>query len=175
MNAVAPLQTAVDIGVNIERARADGWRILTPEQSKVAIEFVTSGMSIKQLAAHLGMPQAEIKRCLAQPVVRAFVSDLQAEVAKHKIINRAWVENQILELWPKLTGEEEVDVVNMKEGISFKANKFHSAEIASIIKHFSGNEDQKKAGGVQVVINFGQMGVDGTAKPSIDVSGAEDV
>ncbi len=175
MNAVAPLQTAVDIGVNIEKARADGWVALSAEQAKVAIEFVTSGMSIKQLASHLGMPAAEIKRHLATPLVRAFVSDLQTEVAKHKIINRAWVENQILELWPKLTGEEEVDVVNMKEGVSFKANKFHSAEIASIIKHFSGNEDQKKAGGVQVVINFGQMGVGKQPQPIIDVSGAEDV
>jgi hypothetical protein len=171
MSAVAPLQHIANIGPDIEKAREQGWTILSPEQAKVAIDFVTSGMGIKALASSLAMTPAEVKRILGDPFVRAFCADLQAEVAKHKIINRAWVENQILEMWPKFTGEEEVELINVKEGVGFLAKKFHSAEVASILKHFSGNEDQKKTGGVQVVINFGQMGV----KPAIDVEGAEDV
>lgn len=172
MNAVAPLLTPATLGVDIERARADGWIILSPNQQRVAIEFATTGLSVKEVAKACSETPSFVKQCLASPTVRAFIADLHAELAKHKIINAAWVEQQVLEQWPKLTGEEEVALINAKEGISYTGKKYHSAEVASILKHFSGNSDQKKAGGVQVVINFGDMGV--SRAPAIDVSDAED-
>jgi predicted transcriptional regulator len=175
VTADAPLLSPATLGVNIDQARADGWVVLTPMQQRVAIEFATSGMSAKDVAKACGETPAFVRQCLANPIIRAFISDLHAEISKHKIINSAWVEQQLLEQWPKLTGEEEVPLINAKEGISYNGKKYHSAEVVAVLKHFSGNGDQKKAGGVQVVINFGDMGVS-RAPPikSIDVSGAED-
>lgn len=154
--AVAP--TLMEMRKNVELAREGGYVCLTPVQRQVAIEFATTGHTAKEIARKMGQPQSLVVGAIADPVVRAFIADLQAEIAQHKIINAAWVEQQILEQWPRLTGEEEVPLVN-KAGEQILARKYHAPEVASILKHFSGNADQKKAGAVQVVINFGEMGV----------------
>lgn len=155
-----------------EKAREEGYICLSPLERAVAIEFVTTGHTLKQIAADMDQPLAAVKLAFASPIVRAFIHDLQKEVAQHKIVNAEWVESQVLAIWPQLLGEEAVHLVN-KAGEQITAKKFHGPEVASILKHFSGNKDQKKAGGTQVVINFGDMGVD--RRPTIDVSGAEDV
>lgn len=142
----------------ISKARETGYISLTPIQRQVAIEFATTGHSVAQVALDIGQPASLVRAVFKDPVARAFIADLQAEIAQHKMINAAWVEQQVLEMWPKFAGEEDVHLIN-KSGEQILAKKFHAPEVASILKHFSGNNDQKKAGGVQVVINFGQMGV----------------
>lgn len=173
MNSGTPLTTLLPNSSLIESARANGYLALDPIHRNVAIEFVVSGQSIAALALSMGLTKNDVRKIINDPLTRAFIADLQAEVAQHKIINAAWVETQVLAVWPKLTGEEEVDIVG-KDGSQIKAKKFHSAEVTSILKHFSGNADQKGLGGTQVIINFGDMGVS-REKVVVDVSGAEDV
>lgn len=157
---------------DINAARADGYNCLTPLERAVAIEFATTGHTLKQVAIDLNQPPHAVRSAFNEPVVRAFIHDLQEEIAAHKVINAAWVENQVLALWPQLVGEEPVNMVN-KAGEQISAKKFHSPEVASILKHFSGNSDQKKTGGVNVIINFESMGVN-PPRPVINVEGAED-
>ena len=157
-NNVVPLYGSKLARQPVETARADGFKCLSPLERTVAIEFATSGNTLKDIAFRLQQPLADVKRAFNDPITRAFISDLQAEIAAHKVINAAWVEQQVLAIWPQLTGEEEVYLVN-KSGEQILARKFHGPEVASILKHFSGNADQKKAGGVHVQINFGDMGV----------------
>lgn len=142
----------------VEAARADGFKSLTPLEQAVAINFAVTGHTLRQIASDMGQPLGEVKKAFNNPVTRAFITDLQNEIAAHKVINAAWVEQQVLDLWPSLIGEEDVALIN-KAGEQVFGRKFHGPEVASILKHFSGNADQKKAGGVQVVINFGDMGV----------------
>lgn len=151
---------------DVDFERANGYPGLGPLEQRVAIEFATSGHTLKQIAADLNQPLKEVTAAFNNPVTRALIRDIQEEFTKHKIINAAWVEQQVLELWPKFKGEEPVPLVG-RDGESYERCKFHSAELTSILKHFGGNEDQKKAGGVKVVINFGDMGVG--PKPVIDV------
>lgn len=158
MNAVVPMVSSLLSVITVDQAREGGFVCLTPLERAVAIEFATTGHTLAQVAKDMGQPLGEVRRAFGSPIVRAFIADLQAEIAAHKIVNAAWVEQQVLKLWPQLIGEEEVNLVN-KSGEQITAKKFHGPEVASIIKHFSGNGDQKKAGGVQVVINFGDMGV----------------
>ena len=119
----------------------------------------------------MDQPLAVVRKAFGSPIVRAFIHDLQKEIAAHKVINAAWVEQQVLNIWPQLVGEEDVYMVN-KSGEQILAKKFHGPEVASIIKHFSGNDDQKKTGGVQVVINFGDMGV-APPRPQVTIIEAE--
>ena len=134
----------------------------------MAIEFVTSGATVKRIAQELQRPYSEINRIFNDPIVRALIHDLQNELAQHKLINASWVESQVLAIWPQLIGEEDVYLVN-KAGEQILARKFHAPEVASILKHFSGNADQKKAGGVNVQINFGDMGVQSPEPVAVDV------
>lgn len=155
-------------GVDIEKARQDGYQLLDPLARQVAIEFVTTGHTLKQIASDLKQPVAEVRKAFSNPLTRAFIADLQAEMAQHKIINATWVESQVLAVWPKLLGEEDVEKVNMK-GEQVRGRHFHGPEVVAVLKHFSGNADQKAAGGVKVVINFGDMGVG--AKPNVVIEG----
>lgn len=165
---VIPLHSRLAGGVNVEAARKDGYRCLGPIETAVAIEFAVTGATLSEVARSLGRPLAEVKKAFGNPIARAFIADLQAEIAQHKVVNAAWVEQQILRVWPQLIGEEEVNMIN-KSGDQVYAKKFHGPEVASILKHFSGNADQKKVGGVNVMINFEAMGV-GPPRPVIEVS-----
>ena len=146
-------------GRDVAKAREEGFACLTPVERQFALEFVVSGSTLKALATQFEMPLSQMMKIYNDPVVRAFMADLQAEVLQHKLINEQWVEGQIMRIWPQLIGEEPVPLVD-KSGAAFQAKKFHSTEVTSLLKHFGGNQDQKKAGGVMVQINFGAMGVE---------------
>lgn len=163
MNSLATTGRPLITPLSADEARKEGFQCLNPVERAVAIEFATTGHSLRQVASDLGQSLAEVRKAFNSPLVRAFIHDLQVEVAQHKIINAAWVEQQVMELWPQFIGEEDTALV-CKDG-AYQGKKFHSSEVASILKHFSGNADQKKAGGVQVMINFGDMGV----KPQVTV------
>lgn len=166
MNALAAPGRPLITPLSADEARKEGFVCLNPIERAVAIEFATTGHTLRQVAHDLGQPLHEVRKAFNSPLVRAFIHDLQLEVAQHKIINAAWVEQQVMELWPQFIGEEDTALVN-KDGC-FTGPKFHSAEVASILKHFSGNADQKKAGGVAVQINFGDMGVP-APRPTVTV------
>lgn len=164
-----PLRFALS-PITPDEARKNGYTCLSPLERQVAIEFATTGHTLRQVAADLGQPLLEVRKAFGSPLVRAFIHDLQNEVAAHRVINAVWVEQQVLEQWPKFVGEEDVHLIN-KSGEQVTAKKFHGPEVASILKHFSGNADQKKAGGVQVQINFGDLGVSPT--PALNVKVVE--
>jgi hypothetical protein len=155
--------------ITVDEARAGGFVVLTPLEKAVAIEFATTGATLREIAQTLHHTLADVKVAFNNPICRAFIHDLQMEIAQHKVINAAWVEAQVLKVWPQLTGEEEVYTIN-KAGEEVYARKFHGPEVTSILKHFSGNADQKAAGGgLRININFGELGVE--QKPSVTIDG----
>lgn len=143
------------IPARVTRARQEGYVNLTPFQRQFAMEFVLSGTSLKKIARIMDLPLFTIRSMYNDPVVRAYIADFQKEIAAHRLINDQWVETQIMKNWPKLMGEEPVDIVTSK-GTHTRQKKYHGPEIASILKHFSGQEQAEKGGNkpVQVNINF---------------------
>jgi len=139
-------------------AREEGYINLTPIQRQFALEFVLSGTTLKKIARLMDVPVPFVQRMYNNPVVRAYISDLQKEVAAHRLINDQWVENQIMKVMPKLLGEEPVDIVTPK-GQHLRKKKFHGPEVTSILKHFGGVQEQKGTGGngVNIQINFADM------------------
>jgi hypothetical protein len=158
----------------VERERLDGFPTLDPIQRQLAIEFVIAGSTLKQLAVTLDVPLTAVRRMLADPFLRAFISDLQKEMAVHRLINEQWVEAQILKNLPKFEGDEPIPVVT-RDGLEVMRNKFHSKELVAIYKAFGGNADQKKNGGVHVTIDFGSMGVSMPSDEPITVTPIFDV
>jgi len=140
-------------------ARAEGYVNLTPIQRQFALEFVLSGTTLRKIARLMDVPVPIIHKMYNNPVVRAYISDLQKEVAAHKLINDQWVENQIMKIMPKLLGEELVDIVTSK-GSHIRKKKFHAPELTSLLKHFGGVQENKGAGGgngVNIQINLADM------------------
>lgn len=142
----------------IERERQAGFPSLSPMQRKIAIDFVLTGTTIPALARELQIPPRHLIYMMGDPLLRAFIADLQKEYAAHRLIDSTWIETQILKAMPKLEGEETVPCVT-RDGDEVMRHKYHAKELVSIFKHFGGNQDQKKMGGVHFTIDFGAMGV----------------
>jgi hypothetical protein len=144
----------------VSLARAEGYINLTPIQRQFALEFVLSGTTLRKIARLMDVPQPFVQKMYNNPVVRAYIADLQKEVAAHKLVNDQWVENQIMKVLPMLMGEVPVDIVTSK-GSHVRKRKFHAAEIASLLKHFGGGVQDSKtgfgAGGVNIQINLADM------------------
>jgi hypothetical protein len=79
------------------------------------------------------------------------------------------VEAQILKNLPKFEGDEPIPVVT-REGEQVMRKKWHGKELVAIYKHFGGNPDQKKNGGVYVTIDFNRMGVKTDVTAELTVS-----
>lgn len=145
------------VGKAVSIAREEGYINLTPFQRQFAMEFVMSGTTLRKIAKVMDLPLSIVQKMYNTPVVRAYISDLQKEVAAHRLVNDQWVENQIMKIMPKLLGEEAVDIVTAK-GCHLRKRKFHAPEITSLLKHFSGSQEQKNTGGgVNVQINFADI------------------
>jgi len=158
--------TPTGISKAVSVARAEGYVNLTPIQRQFALEFVLSGTSLKKIARLMDVPPAFVQRLYNNPIVRAYISDLQKEVAAHKLINDQWVENQIMKIMPKLLGEELVDIVTSK-GSHIRKKKFHAPELTSLLKHFGGVQENKGGGGgngVNIQINLTDMLTEGQAQ-----------
>jgi len=155
------------IAARVTRAREEGYIFLSPFQRQFAMEFVLTGTTLRKIARKMDLPQPIVAKMYNDPIVRAYISDLQKEVAAHRLINDQWIENQIMQNLPKLLGEEPVDIVTSK-GSHVKAKKYHGAELVSLFKHFSSQGQEKGPagkGGVNVQINFGDLGI--TEQPNV--------
>lgn len=142
----------------VERERQVGFPSLTPIYRQAALDFVLSGLTFKAIAQALECPLRTVQNMFGDPLMRAFIADLQKEYAIHRLLDAQWVEAQILKNLPKFEGEEAIPVVT-KDGEQVNRKRFHGKELIAIYKHFGGNADQKKMGGVHVTIDFGSMGV----------------
>lgn len=142
----------------VERERLSGFPSLDPVQRQVALDFVLSGSTLKAIAEERQCPLRTIQNMFGDPLLRAFIGELQKEYAAHKMLDGQWVEAQILKNLPKFEGEEAIPVVT-REGEQVMRKKWHGKELVAIYKHFGGNPDQKKNGGVYVTIDFNRMGV----------------
>ena len=160
------------IAARVTQARNEGYVNLTPFQRQFAMEFVLSGTSLKKIARLMDIPQPFVQRMYNDPGVRAYISDMQKEVAAHRLINDQWIENQIMRNMPKLLGEEPVDIVTSK-GSHVKQKKYHGAELVSLFKHFSSQESKAPGtgNGVNVQINFSDIL---SKPPTVTINAGED-
>ena len=142
----------------VERERQAGYPSLDAFHRQVAIDFVLEAASVATIAKKHEIPSSQVHLLFALPLLRAFMSDLQKEYMAYKLIDAGWIEAQIIKNMPKLEGDEPVPCVT-RDGDEVMRHKYHAKELIAIFKHFGGNADQKKVGGVHVSIDFGSLGV----------------
>ena len=118
----------------LERQLANGWADVEERDKAFSVEYLTNGFNHCNAAESVGLSRSSGMRKLRNPLVSAFISYLQEQNSSAKLITQQFVEAQYLEILPKLKGDEDVDMVDLKTGESFRARKFHSAEIVSVLR-----------------------------------------
>jgi hypothetical protein len=149
-----------------------------PEQDKAfAVEYITNGFKHREAAMEVGLHAGTGLTRLRDPLIGAFIAHLQSQNNIAKLITTQFVEAQYLEILPKLKGEEEIDVVDIKEGVSVKVKKFHSAELVSVLRDLGKSSgyiapDLGPSGGnVNVQINLGDLAGDRLVQVEVNKDG----
>lgn len=145
----------------IETLRSKNWAGLAPDSRAFAVAYLKSYSHI-QAARDIGKPGRGLDY-IRDPLVSAFIQDLQQDFDEYNFITANWVRQKWVELIPKLMGEEAVPVIT-SHGEEVKAHKFHSSEsiaalreLSKSTKFYADGSAPPGAGGVQVVINMGNM------------------
>lgn len=142
----------------------DDFRDMEERDKAFAVEYLTNGFKHNNAAEAVGLSRASGLSKLRNPLVSRFIAKLQSDSNTAKLITQQFVEAQYLEILPKLKGEEDVEMVDLKSGESFMGKKFHSAEIVSVLRDLGKSSgyiapDVGGSGGptVNVQINMGDL------------------
>ena len=154
------LDTPEQILEYIKVQKHRGWPDLDPKHREFANEYLINGFKHREAAKEVGV--SDPTRAMRNPLVRAYIANLQELNGNIRLLNQQFVEQRYMELIPKLMGEEEVPIFDVKEGISVNAKKFHSAETVAVLRDLgkaSGYQaDEEKASQVvNVQINIGDL------------------
>jgi len=162
----------------IERHTANGFIDMEERDKAFAVEYITNGFKHLDAAEAVGLSRSSGLNLLRNPLVGAFIGHLQEQSNTAKLITQQFVETQYLEILPKLKGEEEVDIVDIKNGGTFKAKKFHSAEVVSVLRDLgksSGYIAPEPGGGggnqVFVQLNLGDLAGDDPIEVVVEANG----
>jgi len=162
----------IEYSKQVERHRKEGWKNLDPEYVTFALCFVnTSSYVSASDAAGISRPRG--KDLLSNPVVRALIADLQKEAHETNIVTEELIRTKLLELLPKLMGEEEIPIV-LSNGAMVMERKFFPGEARAALESLGksiglGVNEGIKVAPVQVNINLDNL----VAQPTVTVDGKD--
>jgi hypothetical protein len=157
---------------DIERNKQLGWPDLSAQKKQFARVYLET-YNPKRAAEHCGLPKAHAHLLVREPLVAAFIEELESGYAARSFLTKEMVLIEQLEVLEKLQGREEVPIVD-KEGGTVHAKKFHAAEtvkfLADLAKQTGASTASGGAGsGVSISINFGDLVV--SKPPEVAVQG----
>ena len=111
-------------------------------------------------AKEAGLSNQRGRLLLSNPLVRALIADLQKEQYQTNIITEELIRTKLLELLPKLMGEEEVPIV-LSNGAMVMEKKFFPGEaraaLESLGKSIGMTDHKTPVIPIQVIINTGDL------------------
>lgn len=147
----------------IAKNREEGWPDLDPKRKAFAYFYLES-YNQRLAAEKAGFNPSTGSKLLREPLLMAFITDAQEVMAQRSLVNRDFVNFQWLKLLPKVMGEEEVAIVDRKEGLSFFAKEFNANAAAKVLTELSKStnfyaDGSDSKGAVTVNINLEAMGI----------------
>lgn len=119
-----------EISRQVERQRESNWVGLDPAKRMFAIEYVRC-LSHVEAARKIGK-SGQGASMLRDPLVLALISDLQEDYHQTNVVTEQFIRHKLLELLPKVMGEEEVAIV-LSNGEEIKAKKFDATATRGVL------------------------------------------
>lgn len=138
-----------DLQELIEYNRANNWPDLCAQRQLFCMRYMDS-YNIYDAAEAARTNPEHAAMFLREPMVMAFIKDLQVHLDHRSVISKDFVSLQWLKMLPKLMGEENVPMVDAKTGMEYSAAKFHPSEAVALLKELgksAGFYDNDKNGG----------------------------
>lgn len=170
-NALSTLDS-IPTDALIKANEANGWPDVKSVEKAFASEYVLS-RDHREAAEIVGKTRSAGIKLLKNPLVNAYIAFLDSKVATRRLIDRAYVESEMLNLYYMAKGEDEVNLVD-KDGTQFTAKEANlpvaSKLLVEMAKSTKFYEDGSSQGGmVNIGINLGAMGV----QEAVEVRGIE--
>ncbi len=149
-------QDKESINALIERNRREDWPDLTPEKRAFALVYVVS-YNHRDAASSAGLSPDSGIRLIRDPLVSAYIREIQDKDLVSNLITEDFVRTHMVNLLPKLLGQEEVPLVD-KDGSQISVKKFHPTDAVNLLKELAKStkfyEEGSGQGGNQVNVNI---------------------
>lgn len=158
---------------HLESNRLNGFADLPANHRIFALEYFKEPDRFKA-AEVAGIAKSGALRVLRDPLVQEFLKYLRDKQEHYTLIDKGFIEVQYLNLFGKLIGEEDVQMVD-KDGVAFTAKKFHASEAVSALRdmaksiNFFGDESPKLSVNVGVN-NFANVELTDEQKAILDAA-----
>lgn len=158
-------------------AYAEGRYPITDRQRSFVRNFIQHWNAERayEEAGYLGNPSRGVARLFRVPMVAAAIDHEVRLAAKKAGLTAEWVTKKAMELYPKLVGEEEVEIPVAFQGelIPARAKKFHASETKSLLEMLAKSTDFFEGGSspdkmVNIAIDLSRLGVTPTFKEAIE-------
>ena len=88
------------------------WQGLSIDEKAFVAAYLENSYSLSDAAEALGETITALRRLLNRSDIRKAITEVQAEQESITFLNEKWVKTQLLKLYPKVIGEEDVPFVN---------------------------------------------------------------
>jgi len=145
----------------IERNIGNGWEDIEPKRKAFALRYVVD-YNHRQAAEDSGFSANSGLKLTREPLLSAFIGELQKQNHITNIITEDFIRTQWLGLIPLLMGEVEVPLGVDSEGDQLTGCKFHPSEMGNVLKEMAKttkiyDEGSGQTGNVNVQINVGDL------------------
>jgi hypothetical protein len=125
-------KNTTDLQELIEFNRANEWPDLDAQRQLFCMAYMEA-YSLSGACSAAKIEPGTGRTWLREPLVLAFIGDLQAHLDSRTVISKDFVHLQWLKVLPKLMGEESVPMID-RAGREYDARRFHAAESVALIK-----------------------------------------
>lgn len=101
----------LDLAQEPEKATLTCWSSLSPAERAFTAAYVQNSYSLRDAAADLQISQAAARKYLQNPDVMRAVTEVQSQLSDIDFLNEKYVRAQLLKLYPKFIGEEDVPFI----------------------------------------------------------------
>jgi len=156
-------EQVLDSNKQVESLRKDKWASLDPKRKKFVYSYIETYDHCAAAKA-AGFSRSQGLSLLRDPLVAAFLNDVQEVMGERSIITRDFINVQWMKILPKLMGEEEVMLGVDKDGIQVEGYKFHAGEATRALTELSKSTNFYAGGtgnaNVNININLDALGID---------------
>ena len=159
MSNALVIENKSQLALIIERNKTSGWPDLEPKRKAFAMHYIID-YDARNAAKKAKFAEATGARLIREPLLSAYISELQNEELISNVVTEDFVRTQWLNLIPMLSGQVEVPIV-LADGTQVDVKKFHASELNSVLKELAKSTKfyEEGSGGsqVNVQINVGAL------------------
>ena len=121
----------LELKAYLAEQRATGFPDLSSQHRQFCYEYVAN-YDIYEAADSADIGRTAARRTFAMPMVQEFIQYLNEEKQHYSLISAAFVEAQYLNLYGKLIGAEEINMI--VDGSQICGKKFHGSEAVAALR-----------------------------------------